>query len=132
MCLTNKSIFVDTRDDVKQARFLMFGVEKYFPSKFNPKSWFYEKSFYDAPHGTLDCCSDMPVGVHFIKNPRELSLLEYLIYHVHPFGVDKTSSDVRPRKLSLKEILEASDFGSNSRLYKKHKIIHEMESSENF
>lgn len=30
LCLTNKSIFVDTRDNRMQMRFLMFGVEKYF------------------------------------------------------------------------------------------------------
>lgn len=129
MCLTNNSIFVDTRDDRNQMKFLMFGVERYFPREMNPKDWFFEKSFYDVPWGTLDCCSDLPVGIHYIKRTAEMYMLEYLIYHVHPFGNVRVAEEL-PEKLSLKEIIRRSDVGSNSTLYKRHEMVHDMESSE--
>lgn len=132
MCLTNKSIFVDTRDNRKQMRFLMFGVDKYFPKKYNPTNWFFEKAFYDVPHHSLDCCSDLPVGFHYIKRTAEMYLIEYLIYRVYPFGIDKSSNEELPEKFSLTEILSRANVGSNSTLYKQHKVIHEMDSSEIF
>lgn len=131
ICLTNKSIFVDTRDDKQQARFLMFGVRRFF-SRYDPDDWFFEKAFFKVREGSLECCSDVPVGFHYVKNIHEIYLLEYLVYHVHPFGARKNLTDKLPRKLSLQEILTAADVGSDSRLYKKHKVVHDMESSEIF
>lgn len=128
--MTNKSIFVDTRDDLKQDRFLMFGVKQYFPSVYDPTNWFIEKSFYGVRHGTLSCCSDKPVGFHYIKDISEVYMLEYLTRNVHPFGIDKHSNETLPEILTLNEILKAADIGSESKYYTKHKVVHEMESSE--
>ena len=130
-CLTNTSIFVDTRDNFEQARFLMFGVERYYKI-YGPDDWFVEKAFYDVRRDTLDCCSDTPVGFHYIKNVHEIFLLEYLIYNVHPFGRDKNSTEALPEKLTLSKILAAADVPSNSPFYIQHKIVHDMESSEIF
>lgn len=129
-CLKSKSIFVDTRDDLQQSRFLMFGVQAYFPVNYSSTNWFFEKAYYDVRHGTLSCCSSAPVGFHYIKNIREMYLLEYLSYQVHAFGISKSSSQTLPRKLTLHEILKDSDLESNSTLFKKHKVVHDMESSE--
>lgn len=130
--MTNQSIFVDTRDDLKQDRFLMTGVKMYFPAVFSPNAWFIEKSFYDVRLGTLSCCSDTVASIHYVKNIREMYVLEYLIYHVHLYGLTKNFSRTLPKKLSMDEILEAADVGSKSPLYVKHKVIHEIESSEIF
>jgi hypothetical protein len=35
--------------------------------------------------------------------------LDHLIYHVHPFGLEKNFTESLPRKLKLEEIIEASD-----------------------
>lgn len=129
-CLTNKSIFVDTRDNSQQSRFLMFGVLKYFPVNYDPTSWFFEKSYYDVQHQTLSCCSDVPVGFHYIKDTHEMYFLEYLNYQVHAFGINKNLNEIIPDKLTLDEILIAADMESNSTLFKTHKVVHDMESSE--
>lgn len=131
-CLTNRSIFVDTRDDLKQDTFLTSGIKIYYPTVLNRKSWLIEISFYDIRIGTLSCCSDMVASIHEVKNIREMYVLEYLIYHVHPYGIAKNLSETLPKKLSLKEILDAADVGSESKHYVKHKVFHDMEASEIF
>lgn len=108
----------------------MFGVQKYFHENYNPTNWFFEKAYYDFRYGTLSCCSETPVGFHYIKNMHEMYLLEYLNYQVNAFGIDNKSKENLPAKLTLAEILKAADAESNSTLFKKHKIVHEMESSE--
>lgn len=128
--MTNKSIFVDTRDELKQEKFLMFGVEKYFSTVYDPTNWFFEKSFYGIRHGTLLCCSDKPVGFHYIKDTLEMYALEYLTRNVHPFGVDKGMNETLPRLLTLQEILKEADVGSDSKYYTKHQVVHDMDSSE--
>lgn len=130
--MTNKSIFIDTRDDLGQDRFLTNGVRMYFPAVITPDLWFIEKSFYGVRLGSLSCCSDTVVGIHYVKNIHEMYQLEYLIYQVHPYGVHKNSTETLPRKLTMQEILQAAEVGSESRLYEKHKVFHEMESSETF
>ena len=104
----------------------------YFPSAVRPEDWFIEKSFYGVRLGALSCCSEKVAGIHYVKNIREMYVLEYLIYHIDPYGVDKNSSETLPVKLSLQEILKAADVASESTLYVKHKIVHEMDSSEIF
>lgn len=71
------------------------------------------------------------VAIHYVT-PQEMYLLEYLIYHVHPFGIEKSSTTTLPRKLSLKEILNASDADSDSVGFQKHQPVHYMEESEVF
>jgi hypothetical protein len=36
-------------------------------------------------------------------------LLDYFTYHVHPFGLDKNSTEVLPRKPTLDEVLARSN-----------------------
>jgi hypothetical protein len=57
--------------------------------------------------------------------------LEYLIYRASPFGRKQGSTNL-PRKLELKEILEASDAGSSSPLWKRHEINHHIDESERY
>jgi hypothetical protein len=56
--------------------------------------------------------------------------LEYLIYHVHPLGLDKNSTEKLPRKLELREIIAASDIKGWGKEYVDHEPVHYLESSE--
>lgn len=85
--------------------------------------------YYRVSQGNPSCCSDTAVGYHYVDAP-ELYALDYFIYHVHPFGVDDHSNEILPTKLSLKEIIAASDKESVSPNFRKHKIYHDLESTE--
>lgn len=49
-----------------------------------------------------------------------MHLLEYLIYHVHPYGYDQNSTEQLPRKLYLDEIIARSDIKSFAPEYYEH------------
>lgn len=110
---------------------MMFGVTKFF-IPYDPEYWFFQKAYYDFPHNSLSCCSETPAGFHYVKNAKEMYTMDYYTYQVHPFGIDKNCDEKLPRKLTLKEILDASDIASNSTLYIKHEFYHDIESSEVF
>ena len=93
-------------------------------------SWYIEYLYYDFPRGSLDCCSKSIAVLHYIT-PQQMYMLDYLIYNVKPYGLQKRHEEW-PRNLTLKEIIAASDAGSKASLYRKHDLIHNMDDSEIF
>lgn len=131
-CIQNTTLFVDERDELKQKRFFPAGVEEHM-NKFNKNLsyWYDQMLYYDSKYGGLECCSDTPIGFHYVT-PKEMYLLDYLIYQLNPFGYDKNSTEILPRKLSFEEIVKASDVDSNATEYRKHEFYHDFESVEKF
>lgn len=86
-CLQNSTVFMDTRDEYNQKRFFPIGIEAHFKPEIDSTLWYFQINFYAfIGQGSLECCSDKIIAMHYIK-PSEMYYLEYLIYHVYPFGI---------------------------------------------
>lgn len=84
--------------------------------------WYYQDIYYNVSQGGLNCCSDKVIQFHYI-NPHELHNLDYFIYRVYPYGVDAdTALDILPRKLTMDEIIAASNYKSPRRERKEKGI----------
>lgn len=129
--LRHSAIYVDTRDEQLQARFIPTSIIRYLTLNFDYDHWLSSYNYYNFTHGGLGCCSDVAVSFHYIK-PEDIYRLEYLIYQVHPFGVEKNLTETLPRKLSLEEIIAASDVKSYAPMAFKHDDYHNLTSSERF
>lgn len=126
----NTTIFVDTRDESNQMRFFPLSVEIHFKPVRNPNFWYFPNLYYNVTQGSLDCCSDTVAGLHYIT-PKEMYMLDYLIYHVNPFGIALPVDKVPP-KIPLAEILRRSNEKSYSLAYIEHEVIRDIEESEKF
>jgi hypothetical protein len=130
--LQNLAIFVDTRDEMKRQRFLPLGMTGHLRKPDSPDYWIDDKTYYKPLSSrNMSGLSDVPISFHYVKD-SEFYLREFFFYHFHPFGLEKNLTETLPRKLTLKEIIEASDAKSESKLYKEHKHVHNMDSSELF
>lgn len=116
------ALSVDCRDDRKQKRFFPVGVGAHFRRKMDMKYWYFKYIFYNSTQGNLDCCSDTIAGMHYI-DPKEMHLLDYLIYHVHPFGLEKNITECPPKRLKIQNIKAASKTESFRRIYEREKQL---------
>lgn len=132
IALAHEAILVDCRDELKQLRFFHVHIEELLRQPMHPDHWFSKQNYYKYNNEGLSCCSDVPFGFHYIKDPEEMQNFEKYIYCENPFGLEKNLTEVRPRKLSLKEIIAASDGESISPYYFNHTDYHNMTSSEVF
>lgn len=107
-CLEGHATFVDCRDEKHQKRFFPVGVDEHFEKKRDMTYWYYQYLFYNTSQGSLDCCSDTVAGMHYILAP-EMHFLQSIVYHVHPFGLDKNSTEKLPQKLGFDEIVKAGE-----------------------
>ncbi|CAO1358115.1 unnamed protein product [Diamesa tonsa] len=129
-CLEKTAIFVDTRDDKNQMTFFQMSVEEHFNPNRIPDNWYWKYLYYNVTQGSMDCCSKTLAGLHYIT-PREMYMLDYLIYDVKPYGIEQ-HDDKKPPKLPLAEILRRSNEKSSSPNFREHEVIHEMEESEKY
>ncbi|XP_071966235.1 glycoprotein-N-acetylgalactosamine 3-beta-galactosyltransferase 1-like [Antedon mediterranea] len=76
----------DSRDELGQDRFHPFVPEHHLiPGSVQKGFWYWKYIFYPSTEG-LDCCSDNSISFHYIS-PQSMYLMEYLVYHMKPFGV---------------------------------------------
>lgn len=129
--LGHSAIFVDSRDEMNRERFFPLPIHVLIRYKFAPDNWFVLADYYRFKPFNLSGCSDVPILFHYIK-PHEMYNLEFMIYHVHPFGIDKNQTEIIQRKLNLDEIIVASDVDSLAPNFIKHKDFHNLTSSEYF
>lgn len=131
-CLKKYAIFLDARDNKNQKQIFPVGVEEHM--KFNEPDmsyWYYRNLWRNVTQGGLNCCSDIYIGAHYVS-PQEMYFLEYLVYRVHPYGLQKNLTEELPRKLPLDEIIAASDVKSLSPNFREHELIHYLDDNEKY
>lgn len=130
LCLMPHAIALDGHDLLGQKQFFPIGVDDHFIKKVNDW-WYPTNQWFNYTQGSLDCCADTIACLHYIP-PKEMYLFNYLIYKVHPFGFEKNGVRELPKKLSLAEIINASDVKSSSRNFQNHEFVHFMDVDEKY
>ncbi|XP_059488308.1 uncharacterized protein LOC132204077 [Neocloeon triangulifer] len=90
----------DSRDALGRNRFFPFAVEDHVNPFQGNRDWWYWEYVYWPVEGGLNCCSDQPVSFHYLTSTK-MYMLEYLIYHVKPFGVMHLTQYEVPQHLLL-------------------------------
>ena len=121
---------VNEMDDLYQKRFFPIGLSEDIKKTYG-NWWYTRKLWYNNTRGNLGCCSDTFAAMHYV-NAKRMHALEYFVYYMHPFGLYKNLTETLPRKLSIKEIIAASDMRGFGLNYTEHDPVHNLDDSEYF
>lgn len=76
----------DTRDELGRETFHPFSPAYHLiPGSIPPENWLHQYNKWKVVTGP-DCCSDHSIAFHYVP-PNKMYELEFLIYHLHPFGI---------------------------------------------
>jgi hypothetical protein len=131
-CLKKYAIFLDARDSLNQKQIFPVGVEEHMHNRDPDMNyWYWRNLWRNVTQGGLECCSDVYIGAHYV-GPKEMYMLDYLVNVVHPFGVQKNLTEEMPRKLTMEEIIKASDAVSFSPNFLPHENVHNFDDDEKY
>ncbi len=126
-CLESHAIPLDGHDLSGQKEFFPVEIENHL-TNLNRRWWYTKNMWHSYPYG-MNCCAETIANLHYIP-PEEIELLNYLIYKVHPFGLEKSQLKDLPKKIKLEDLIKLSDVASNSPNYRKHKFVHFLDEDE--
>jgi hypothetical protein len=116
-------------DDLYQKRFFPASITNHCADNIHFNWWYWDYLWYNNTLNDLRCCSDTFCSMHYVGQQQSLKL-EYLIYRVHPYGLDKNSTEKLPRKLPLQEIIDASNIKGWGKEYRDHEHVLHLDPSE--
>ncbi|XP_070566337.1 glycoprotein-N-acetylgalactosamine 3-beta-galactosyltransferase 1-like [Ptychodera flava] len=90
-CLDSVGVYAgDSRDSLGRERFHPFVPDQHLtPGTLPSGFWYWQYIYYKTPQG-LECCSDETITFHYV-GPNLMYSLEYMVYHMRPFGVEQGS-----------------------------------------